>query len=52
MYLLQLTDRFTYLIHSIAFILAVIITIYFYAAYKQYLAQMQRDELLDHFLND
>ncbi len=52
MYLLDITNGFTDRIHAIAFILAIIISIYFYAAYKQYLAQVQREEMIDHFLND
>lgn len=52
MHLLQLPDAFTETVQAMSAFIAIIIAIYFWAAYKKYMAQMHRNELLDHFLND
>ena len=52
MYLLQVTDEFTETVHQIAFVLALLLSMIFYAAYKKYMIQMQNDDMIDHFLND
>ena len=52
MHLLQITDAFTHMVQTGSAIIAIVIAFYFLAAYKKYSDQMERNELLDHFLND
>ena len=52
MYLAQIHNPFIENIHQIAFLLSLIITIAFYKEYKSYTAKMQKEDLLDTFLND
>ncbi len=52
MHLLHLTDAFTQTVQALSALIAIVIAVFFMAAYKKYMAQMQRNDLLDHFLND
>jgi hypothetical protein len=39
-------------LNELTFIMGVIITIAFYVQYKKYDAEIEREEMLEHFLND
>ena len=52
MHLLQMQDAFTQTVEALSALIAIIIAAFFMAAYKKYMAQTQRNDLLDHFLND
>jgi len=52
MQLLTITDAFTAWVQVLSALIAVILAIYFFAAYKSYRAEVQRRQLLDQFLND
>ena len=39
-------------VNELSFIMGVIITIAFYIQYKKCNAEIEREEMLDHFLND
>ena len=52
MYLLQINDAFTQTVHMLAAFIAILIAIYFFAAYKKYTTQIQRQKMLDRFLKD
>lgn len=52
MYVLQINDAFTQNVHLLAALIAILIAIYFIAAYKKYTAQLERQKMLDSFLKD
>jgi len=52
MHLLQIQDAFTETVQALSAFIALLLAAYFLAAYKKYMAQTQRNDLLDHFLND
>lgn len=52
MYLLHVHDGFTESVQRLSAVIAVLIALYFFAAYRKYTAEIKRNERLDHFLND
>ena len=52
MYLIQINDAFTQNVHLLAALIAIVIAVYFLAAYKKYAAEIQRQKMLDRFLKD
>ena len=52
MHLLSLTDSFTDVVHLLAALVAMVLAVYFFVAYKRYQAEVHRHQLLDQFLNE
>lgn len=52
MYLLNTPDFFADRVNELSFLLGIIVTILFYIEYKKCEADMKKEDMLDHFLND
>lgn len=52
MYLLHTSDFFADRVNEFSFILGIIVTIIFYVEYKKCTVEIEKQDMLDHFLND
>jgi hypothetical protein len=52
MYLLNTSNLLADHINELSFIMGIIITIAFYIEYKKCAAEIEKQDMLDHFLND
>ena len=52
MHLLQITYNITEMVQWFSALIAIIIALYFWMAYKKYTGQMERQKMLDQFLKD
>ena len=52
MYLLHTPDFFADRVNELSFLLGIIVTIIFYVEYKKCTAAIEKQDMLDHFLND
>ncbi len=52
MFLLTIADEFAQRVNDAGFLAALIVVTLFYKEYKRQVVLMQRDEMIDNFLND
>jgi hypothetical protein len=52
MYLLNTSNLLAEHINALSFIMGIIITIAFYIEYKKCATEIEKQDMLDHFLND
>ena len=52
MELISTINSFADLVYELSFVVGIIITVIFYIEYKKCAVEIEKQEMLDHFLND